>query len=145
MLSNKPFLFRSFTVSKITPIGGHIQLDMTSTSNDNLMMIVKKIPIKVGSQVDLLFSEHNDLSGSLYAIHKRVETDGIVEFHILGCSAQGHFLPSEQHMGKLRVSAEKLKSTNLRTGFTMCITPMWSVFDLIDDLPPKKAVVECTL
>lgn len=120
-------------------------MGMTSASDDNLMMTVKNIPIKVGSQVNLLFSEHNDPSGALYAIHKRVETDGIVEFHILGCSAQGHFLPSEQHMGRLRVSTEKLKSTNLRTGFTMCITPMWSVFDLIDDLPPKKAVVECTL
>ena len=134
MLSNKPFLFRSFTVSKITTLGGHLQLKLVSDSKDDITMIVKKIAIKEGSRVDLLFSKQIDPVGALYAIHGRSEQDDIVTFKILCCSAQGHLLPSEQHMGTLKMSKDRVKDLDLRSGFTMCVTPMWSVFDLIDNI-----------
>ena len=134
MLSNKPFLFRSFTVSKITALGGHLQLKLVSDSKDDITMIVKKIAIKEGSRVDLLFSKQIDPVGALYAIHGRSEQDDIVTFKILCCSAQGHLLPSEQHMGTLKMSKDRVKDLDLRSGFTMCVTPMWSVFDLIDNI-----------
>lgn len=134
MLNNKPFLFRSFTVSKITSLGGHLQLNLISDSKDDITMIVRKIPIKEGSSIDLLFSKNIDPTGILYAIHGRSEQDDIVTFKILCCSAQGHLLPSEQHMGTLRISKDRVKDLNLRSGFTMCVIPLWSVVDLVDDI-----------